>query len=57
MDACVEAEFFLNDFSPQSLTFLPGLNCVVATNRSGEVWGIDLVKGEVQRCHGTFCVT
>lgn len=46
MDACVEGEFFLFDFSPQALTFLPGLNCVLASDRKGSIKCIDVVNGE-----------
>ncbi len=54
MDTSVEGEFFLDDFSPQSLTFIPGLNCVLAVNRRGETRCIDVVTGHVQQSLGEW---
>lgn len=48
MDVSVEGELVLKNFSPHSLVFLPGLNCVLATNREGGVRYIDVVSGGVQ---------
>lgn len=52
METSEEGEFFLNDFSPHTLTFIPGLNCVLASNREGQTRTIDVVTGEVQQCLG-----
>lgn len=52
MEASVEGEFLLEDFSPEALTFLPGLNCVLASNRNGEIRCIDVVNRQVHSCHG-----
>ncbi len=54
MDACVRGEFFLEGFSPQSLTFLPGLNRVLVASREGEVRCIDVLDGRVQQCLGIW---
>lgn len=60
METSVEEEFSLSDFSPRSLTFIPGLNCVLASNKNGETRTIDVVTGKVQKCPGNydinFCV-
>ena len=52
MDAIFEGEFFLKDFSPHALTFIPGLNCVLASSTGGETRTIDVVTGKVQQCRG-----
>lgn len=52
MEASVEARFVLGAFSPEALTFLPGLNCVLASSQEGGTRCIDMVNGLVQRGHG-----
>ena len=52
MDSSIEGEFYLKGFSPQSLTFIPGLNCVLASNGRGETRCIDVVTGHVQQSLG-----
>jgi hypothetical protein len=57
MEASVAAGFLLeDDFSPHALTFLPGLNCVLACSREGKTACIDVVNGVVQRCPGMWAV-
>lgn len=50
METDVEEEFSLQGFSPHVLTFIPGLNCVLASSRSGETRTIDVVNKKVQQC-------
>ena len=52
MDVSVEGELVLKNFSPKSLVFLPGLNCVLATSREGGVRYIDVVNGGIQEFPG-----
>ena len=52
MDSVVDRDFFLNDFSPRDLSFIPDLNCVLASDRCGKLGCIDVVTGLVHRYPG-----
>ena len=52
MDTGVEGEFSFSDFSPHALTFIPDLNCILASDRNGKTGTIDVVTGRVQQCPG-----
>ena len=52
MEISLEGEFLLQRFSPQTLTYVPDLNCVLVSNRRGEVRCIDVVTGDIQKCQG-----
>lgn len=57
MEASVTAGFLLeDDFSPAALTFLPGLNCVLASSKEGNTVCIDVVNGLVQPSPGVWNV-
>lgn len=57
MEASVSAGFLLGDnFSPEALTFLPGLNCVLASSKEGETVCVDVVNGLVHPCPGMWFV-
>ena len=52
METSIEGEFSLGEFSPQILTFIPSLNCVLASNWGGQTRCIDVVTGHVQQSLG-----
>ncbi len=52
MEIVVEGEFSLGEFSPNTLEFVPELNCVLASNGCGEVAIVDVVTGHIQKYKG-----
>lgn len=52
METSVQERLLLGDFTPRNLTFIHGLNCVLASNSSGKTRCIDVVTGEVQEYIG-----
>lgn len=52
MDVVVEGEFLLEEFSPQSLVYVPELNCVLTSNGCGEVASINVVTGQIRKYQG-----
>lgn len=53
MELTEDGSFDLRGFSPHSLTFLPNINCLLATEKSGGARCLDLTSGAELLSTGT----